>query len=183
MSNKAIMAVRFARLWFAVAPKWHIIGDKSIPCVGPMRKNKLILVVGLLLLGLVGWHWWAHRSDRTEIKVLFSLRPIRTGGRPGSGALFPVLFQLDASYRLTSVKAIEVTTNNAAGPEHVLWHLVSTNGSNPIKVFLYGQDIPGMTDYLPGVKAESLATSVQYRLELTAGDLKGNETFHTTVMP
>jgi len=61
--------------------------------------------------------------------------------------------------------------------------LVSADGSEPVKVFLYGQNIQGMTPYLPGVRAESLITNVPYRLEVTAGKRKGSTPFHTTVMP
>jgi hypothetical protein len=148
-----------------------------------MRKKEIFWVLALLLAGWAYVHFFAHRVEKKNIVILFSLRPIRNGGRPGNGAIFPVLFQLDGYYRLTSVEAVEVLTNNPTAPEHILWHLVSASGSDPIKVFTYGQDIHGMTPYLKEVRTESLVTNVPYRLELTAGKLKGNEIFHTTVMP
>jgi hypothetical protein len=148
-----------------------------------MRNNKLLVVLALLLVGWIYWEFFMHRNQRTEIVIVSSLRPIGTGGRPGNGALFPVIFQLDDYYRLTSVEAIEVQTNNPTAPEHVLWHLASADGSDPVKIFIYGANISGMKPYLQGVKTETLAPNVQYRLDLTAGKLKGSKVFHTTVMP
>jgi hypothetical protein len=108
------------------------------------------------------------------------------GGNSGSptdnGANFPVLFELLNPYQLTSVKVIEVVTNQGTGPEHILWHLVSTNGSNPVKVFFYGRNIEGMGPYLPGVTAEALIPHVAYRLDLEAGKIKGSTVFQTTEM-
>jgi hypothetical protein len=148
-----------------------------------MRKREITWIVVLLLVVWAYVHFFVNAGQQKEIPIIFSLRPLRTGGRPGPGAAFPVLFQLDHEYQINSIQAVEVNTNNPQAPPHILWHVVSANGSIPLKVFLYGQNIQGMTNYLPGVRIEPLITNVQYRLELTAGKLKGSTPFHTTIMP
>jgi hypothetical protein len=148
-----------------------------------MRKREIFWVVVLLLTAWAYVHFFTTLGVKREIMIIPSLRPLGGGGRAGNRPVFPVLFQLDDYYKLTSLRAVEVETNNVKAPEHEVWHLVSADGSEPVKVFLYGQNIQGMTPYLPGVGAESLITNVPYRLEVTAGKRKGSTPFHTTVMP
>lgn len=102
------------------------------------------------------------------------------GGATDAGTNLPVLFEMLNPYQLTSLKVVEVNTNNAKAPEHILWHLVSTNGSDPVKNFFYGANLQGMTPYLAGVTPEPLLPHVSYRLELEAGQIKGSTVFQTT---
>jgi hypothetical protein len=109
-------------------------------------------------------------------------------GGPGStatdpGTNLPVLFEMLNPYKLTSLQVVEVNTNNPNAPDHVLWHLVSTNGSDPVKNFFYGANLPGMVPYLAGVTPEPLIPHVSYRLDLEAGLIKGSTTFQTTERP
>jgi len=149
-----------------------------------MRKRVIFWFVLLLLAAGAYVYFFTNWRAKKGITIIASLRPPSAVGiRAGSRSLFPVLFQLDHDYKLTSLKAVEVFTNNANAPEHMLWHLVATNGSNPVKLFLYGQNIQGMAPYLKDVRPEPLTTNVMYRLELTAGELKGSALFHTKEMP
>ena len=105
-------------------------------------------------------------------------------GGVDSGTNFLVLFEMLNPYKLTSLKVIQVETNKLNAPEHILWHLVSTNGSDPVKTFFYGRNIQGMASYLPGVNAEPLSPHVKYRLDLEAADkLKGSLDFQTIELP
>jgi len=104
-------------------------------------------------------------------------------GGADNGTNFPVLFELLNPYKLTSLKVVEVDTNHVNAPEHILWHLVSTNGSDPVKNFFYGVNLPGMTPYLAGVTPDPLIPHLSYRLELEAGLIKGSTTFQTTEKP
>jgi hypothetical protein len=106
-------------------------------------------------------------------------------GAPDPGTNLPVLFELLNPYKLTSLTVVEVQTNQGKAPEHILWHLVSTKpgGSDPVKVFFYGSDLPGMTPYLSGVSPEPLSAGVPYRIELEAGRIKGGTQFQTTGKP
>jgi hypothetical protein len=149
-----------------------------------MRKREIFWIVVMLLTAWGYVHFFSNWGMKKGITIMPSLRPPGTfGGRSGNGSVFPVVFKLDNEYRLTSLKAVEVDTNKVKGPEHVLWHLVATNGSDPVQLFLYGQNIKGMTPYLRGVGPEPLSNNVPYRLEITAGELKGSAPFHTELAP
>ena len=102
------------------------------------------------------------------------------GGGADAGTNLPVLFELLNPYKLSSLKVVEVNTNTVKAEEHILWHLVSTNGSDPVKNFFYGANLQGMTPYLAGVTPEPLLPHVSYRLELEAGEIKGSTVFQTT---
>jgi hypothetical protein len=165
-----------------------------------MRKRELFWIVVLILTGWAYVHFFSGWGEQPKMVVTASLRPsmnrggsgMRRGGpaRDGQarggvdmGTNFPVLFELLNPYKLTSLKVVEVETNQAKAPEHILWHLVSTNGSDPVKTFFYGRVIQGMDPYLPGVTAEALLPNVMYRLDLEAGKVKGSTTFQTIGKP
>jgi hypothetical protein len=86
---------------------------------------------------------------------------------------YRVYFTLDASYKLTGLELTEVEKLQTNEGDHILWHLVSKSNSAPVKVFQYGQLIKGMEQYLPDAQTEPLAAGVAYRLEVSAGSLKG----------
>jgi hypothetical protein len=104
-------------------------------------------------------------------------------GGVDNGTNCAVLFALGNNYQLTSLKVVEVPTNKVKGPEHILWHLVSTNGSTAVRAFYYGANIEGMTPYLTGVTPEPLLPHVAYRLDLEAGPIKGSTLFQTVELP
>jgi hypothetical protein len=165
-----------------------------------MRKREIFWIVVLLLTVWAYFHFFSDYGEQPKMIVTATLMPtmnrgfrgMRRGGparggqaRGGidNGTNFPVLFELLNPYSLTSLKVVEVVTNKVKAPEHILWHLVSTNGSEPVKVFYYGRNIQGMDPYLPGVNAEPLSAEVTYRLDLEAGKIKGSTVFQTVEMP
>src|SRR5208283_77056 len=109
-----------------------------------MRIREIFWFVVLLLAAWAYIHFFTNWGAKKEIKIIASVRPPAVLGRVGGRGVFPVLFQLDQEYKLTSLEATEVDTNNVKAPTHVLWHLVATNGSAPVKLFVYGQNPQGM---------------------------------------
>jgi hypothetical protein len=146
-----------------------------------MRKRELIWIVVLLLVGWAYVHYFTNWGAKKEIVVIPSLRPPMNRG--GNASVFPVYFTLDDFYHLTSVKVTEVETNPSIPAGHTLWHLVASEGSDGMKLFTYGQQIPGMEPDLKGARPEPLQTNATYRLELTAGKIKGGTDFHTKPIP
>jgi hypothetical protein len=170
-------------------------------CKAQMNNRKIYWILGIVLVACLFYLLHGREAD-PRIKVIASLRPpmagVPRGARRGGGARnganrggpgrsggadggtnFLVLFEMLNPSQLTSVKVTEVVTNESHPLEHILWHLVSTNGSNPIKTFFYGQNIDGMGSYLPGVNVEPLLPHVAYRLDLQAGKIKGSAVFQT----
>ena len=60
---------------------------------------------------------------------------------------------------------------------------MASEGSDGMKLFVYGQQIPGMETDLKGARPEPLQTNATYRLELTAGKIKGSTDFRTKAIP
>ena len=88
-----------------------------------------------------------------------------------------VAFGLDRDYGLTEIKVVplvEWQTDHSVLP---LWHLVSDSKSEPIKFFLYGQNIDGMKPAMPGAQPKPLETNVVYRLFVSAGSIKSQHDF------
>ena len=146
-----------------------------------MRKKELIWIVVLLLAGWAYVHYFANWGAKKVIVIAPSLRPPLD--RRGNVSVFPVYFTLDDYYHLTSVKVTELETNPSNPAGHTLWHLVASEGSDGMKLFVYGQQIPGMETDLKGARPEPLQTNATYRLELTAGKIKGSTDFRTKAIP
>jgi len=144
-----------------------------------MRKREIAWIVVLLLLAGAYICFFTNRNQKTEIEVVASIRPMpqfrrRGGVTPATNApAFRMLFSLDTYYKLTGIKVTEISSQPTNGAEHVLWHLVSKSSSPPLKLFTYGQAIQGLDPYLQGVQPESLVPGVKYRIEVSAGSLKG----------
>jgi len=142
-----------------------------------MQKREIAWIVVLLLLIGAYIHYFTHWGETREIQVVASVRPMppvrRRGGATANPSPFRLLFALDTYYRLTSIKVTEVDSLNTNAASHVLWHLVSKTGSPPIRMFQYAQNIEGMEPDLKGVQPDPLVPGEKYRMEVSAGKLKG----------
>ncbi len=100
---------------------------------------------------------------------------------PGFGAgtdfegLVPVVFALDAEYRLTSIRVMEAEPTNHAAL--ITWQANSTSNSIPTKALIYGRVPRGMKLKDPSEPAKKLEPGVLYKLELKAGHYSGEVTF------
>ena len=147
-----------------------------------MTKKNWMLVVTLVVLATVYAVWFTDWFKTKTIHISYACRnTLRVIRRPDGSAppTVPVRFSLGDTYRLTEVKAWrldEWQTNHEVLP---VWHLVSTSKSVPVKQFLYGQFIRGMTPAVPGSRAEPLEPNVTYHLFIQAGRIKGEHDFAT----
>lgn len=94
-----------------------------------------------------------------------------------SPRVYPVVFTLDASCQLTSVKVVR------AGTHELMWHLIADGLQAPTRTIVYGQTVRGMGFAGDNRMAEPLQAGVTYELELAAGRRKGKTTFMTKEMP
>lgn len=142
-----------------------------------MKKREIAWIVALLLFLGAYIHYFSHWGEKQEIQVVASVRPItqprRRGDATANAPAFRLLFALDKYYRLNSIEvtAMDSLNTNAAG--QVFWHLVSKSGSLPLKMFQYAQNIEGMEPDLKGVQPDPLVPGEKYRIEVSAGKLKG----------
>jgi len=114
--------------------------------------------------------------------VLASARPVARRGANASA--LRVIFTLDTYYKLTSIKVTEVDSQHTNAVEHILWNLVAKSGSAPVKVIQYPVNVQGMEPELKGVQPEPLVPGQKYRMEVTAGPLKGaSQPFTVPVVP
>lgn len=132
----------------------------------------LITVVCLAFGGSFVYRGWIR-----PVSIKISLP--RSAGAPGRAGSAPAVaaFNLDAKYRLTSVKVVAVdrgSTNPASMP---LWHLVSATGSKPVDRILYGLPIDGMSPVQSNNPPQRLIRDITYRLILEAGKARGQLDF------
>jgi hypothetical protein len=166
------------------------------------KKNLFLIGLVLVLAGLYAVYftdWFQTRS----ILIDSTSRPVsarsaaqlggRYGGRLGARAgartgapaspTYALFFGLDDYYELTEIKVVslaELQTNALAEP---VWHLVGDPSSDAIKSFTYGQPIEGMEPAVKGLQPEPLEPSVEYRIFVTDGKLKGQHDFHLGAAP
>jgi hypothetical protein len=144
-----------------------------------MQKREIAWIVILLLLIGAYIRFFGHWGETRQIQIVSTIRPMPQARRRGPAAVvtnvpaFFILFSMDNYYRLTSVKVTAVNRHPTQSAEHILWHLVSKVGSPPLKVFQYAQALQNMDPYLPSIQPEPLVPGETYRLEVSAGKLKG----------
>ena len=131
-----------------------------------MRKNEIIWILALLVLGGVYIHFFTHWFDKRQIGITVSARPSR---RPGE-TVYPVYFTLNNAYKLTSLKVLPMASNQFNPNALPVWNLVSDSNSLPTRAFRYGQPIRGMKPALAGVHADPLVPGTVYRLLLSTRD-------------
>lgn len=145
-----------------------------------MQKREIFWVVVLLLMIGAYLVFFSHRDAGREIQIFPSLRPVARG-RTHININY---FTLDGDYKLTSLIVTEADTNIPSADRHILWHLVSKTGSTPVRIFQYGQNIQGMAPDPQGARPEPLIPGEVYKMEVSAGKLKGaSKPFTTTAIP
>ena len=134
-----------------------------------MQKREIFWVVVLLLM--IGGYlvFFVHWGDNREIQVFPSVRPVARG-RTHVNINF---FTLDGDYKLTSLTVTEADTNIPSAEKHILWRMVSKTGSIPVRIFQYGQNLQGMEPDPKGARPQPLIPGERYKMEVSAGKLKG----------
>jgi hypothetical protein len=137
---------------------------------GIFRKS-VVVAIGVVVLAAIALYANRERFQRGTIQITHRLH--RTGGRfDDPSGVAPILFELDRSARITSIKVVlasEIANNKYA---HPLWHLVANARTAPIRGFLYGMELPGMRTAVKDATAEPLTMGPTYRLLVEAGSLK-----------
>jgi len=134
-----------------------------------------------VLVAIIGVYIYMHRPQPQPIQISTSIRAMPR--RRGSATTFPVYITLDKYYKLNSiiVRPLDEPTNSV---HHEMWHMVATNGSEPVKMFTYGENVQGMQPNLKGVKPEPLIAGARYEVTVTSGKLKGtSKPFTTQLLP
>jgi hypothetical protein len=145
-----------------------------------MQKREIFWVVVLLLMIGAYLVFFSHRGGKKEIQIFASLRPVARG----RARININYFTLDGDYKLTRLTVTELDTNSPNADKHILWSLVSKAGSTPVRIFQYGQNIPGMEQDPKGARPEALIPGEIYKMEVSAGKLKGaSKPFTTTAIP
>jgi hypothetical protein len=134
---------------------------------GLMERKSWMLVVVMALLGIVYIFRFSDILRTPHIQINVTYRPFAPNAQPGD--VLPMVFGLDADWRLTSLIVERLETGK---PPRPVWRLKSDKGSDPVRGFLYGQTIAGMVTP-PGPAPERLEAGAEYRVELKAGRATG----------
>jgi hypothetical protein len=141
----------------------------------------LLLIVSLGSLALyLNKDWFEKKPIQISYRVSPWMKDVRKGRSRGPDLGSPVVFSLNAYYKLTGVKVVvaaEVETNKYA---HALWELTTQSNSTPIASFSYGERLRGMTTKIKNAQPEPLEPDVTYRLLITTPDKEAHHDFTTT---
>ena len=146
------------------------------------KKNFILIAIALLLTGVYVVYFTDWFKPKT-IHISHTVRPGRSGNRPGEAAAPLLAFGLGGDYELTEIKVVPLAALQANPLAQPVWHLVSDSNSVPTSHFTYGQGIRGMKPEVPGVRPQPLQPNVTYRLLVQAGSLKGRHDFQTVAKP
>jgi hypothetical protein len=146
------------------------------------KKNFILIAVALALAGVYVVYFTDWFKPKT-IHISHTVRPGRSGNRPGEAAAPLLAFGLGGDYELTEIKVVPLAALQANPLAQPIWHLVSDSKSVPIKFFIYGQGIQGMKPEVPGVRPQPLQPNITYRLLVQAGSLKGQHDFQVVAKP
>ncbi len=141
-----------------------------------MTRKQWSLVALAVLLGACSLYLNRDWFATNPIQISHRSMPPRFGyggkRRPEDAAVDPVLFMLNRSVNLTSLKVIPVSDLATNKYPHPSWHLQSDSNSVPITEFFYGAPIRGMKPAIKGIVAEPLQPGVSYRVLVEAGSHK-----------
>ena len=146
--------------------------------------QKNILTVGLILL-LGGLSFYFNKDRFASDVIQISHRSITPRGpmakTPASKApANEVIFLINKSLQLKSVKVVVVSDAETNKYPHAIWDLISESNSLPVKEFIYGVPIRGMRLAVKGVGADPLEPGVNYRVLVVAGSDKLQHDFVPT---
>jgi hypothetical protein len=142
----------------------------------------LILIAVALVLAGVYAVYFTDRFKPKIIQISHTSRPMRLALRPGqknNPATIPIIFGFGHEYRFNDIKVVSVAALETNKDELPVWHLTSDSNSVPLKLFFYGQHIPGMKPAVPGMRPEPLQPGVTYRLFVKSGSATGQHDFHS----
>jgi hypothetical protein len=141
-----------------------------------MKKNWLLIVIAVVLTAVYVVYFTDRFKPKT-IQIFYTSRDLhRRPQRAGEG-MPSLIFGVNTPLKLTEIKVVPVAGFASNHDVLPLWHLVSDSNSVPVKAFFYGQFIRGMKPAVEGARPQPLDTNVNYRLILTAGQLKGEHDF------
>jgi hypothetical protein len=143
------------------------------------KKTWGLVILGLLLATTYAW-WFTDWINVPRIEIIKSDRPTRTP-RPGQ-TVNPVAFSFDGHYRLTSVKVIRSAEADSKRNPQPLWHLRSSQGSEPTKGIIYGRPVPGMVQANTNERPARLQPATLYRLLIEAGRARGEVEFQPSLV-
>ena len=146
--------------------------------------NKNILIACFILL-LGAFSLYLNRDRFAPEVIQLSHRSITPRGwfaRP-QAAKDPaneVIFLINKSLKLNSVKVVTVGDAETNNYPHAIWNLTSDSNSAPVKEFIYGAPIHGMRPENKGIGADPLQPGVNYRILVQAGSEKLQHDFIPT---
>jgi hypothetical protein len=146
-----------------------------------MNKKSYILIAVAIALAGVYVVCFTGLFRQKIIQIVKTSRPVRAS-RTGATAN-QVFFGLDNDYSLTEVKVVPLAALQSNKLAQPVWHLVSAEGSDDVKVFIYGENLNGMDPAVEGSRPEPLQPGVLYRLTIAAGRAKGQLEFQLGVSP
>jgi len=140
-------------------------------------KQNLLIILAVTLAGIY-IYYFTDWINRPRIQIIAQTRPIQPRGPVA--LVYPVSFQLDGQYRLTSVKVVPLGGYETNKFVPALWHLVAYTNTPPSQGFLYGQRLLGMKPTISNAPAGRLQPTTAYRLFVEAGRSKGQIDFRTS---
>jgi hypothetical protein len=142
-----------------------------------MSKKNLVLISFVVVLGAVYLYYFTDLFAKPTFAI--SARP-RIEPRSSRGAeKYSVSFNFDTrtKMKLNEVKVVRVAELETNKYPHAVWHLISDNGSSPMKGIIYGETIKGMKPKVPKMKPEPLEPNVKYRLLVNSDKRSGQADF------
>jgi hypothetical protein len=153
---------------------------RSVSPLTLMRKNTVVLIVVLILLGALYAYFWTDWFKPPTIQILFQIRPVRNvRSTPGMATVYPVSFAFDRKVSLTEIRVVSVEDEKTNKYPHSVWHMISDSNSIPVKALIYGQGVRGMKPKVPRARPETLLPDVKYRLYISSGKFQGQIDFKT----
>ena len=142
--------------------------------------KKILIALAVLLVGGIYAYVYRDWFKPQQVQIFHRISAARAGRRArfGQNAGGPsVAFGLDRKLKLTDVRVVSLAALATNAEVLPVWHLVSASNSVPVKGFMYGEYIRGMSPYVKGARPQPLETNVTYRLLLRAGSQTGQHDF------
>jgi hypothetical protein len=138
-----------------------------------MTKQSWTLTALVAVLGALCLYQFTDFGRPRLIQINVSSRPFAPRAAPTDA--LPIIFALDQEWKLTRLRVMPLTEASNSAPK-CMWTLQSSKGSEPVRGFAYGDDLPGMQ--APGnAPATTLMPGMAYRLDLEAGGARGHVDF------
>ena len=140
-----------------------------------MDRRSWSLIILLCVLGgvyAVGFSDWFARKT---IHLSISYRP----AAPSANAdIVPMVFGLDEDYALTKIKVSELPNGDTNAPGTVTWLVAGKPPTEPVRGFVYGENLKGLTPPTGAPSFQALKPGGAYRVDVEAGKLKGSAFFN-----